>query len=70
MSVLYYLRQALLGGRADGRPNSAFDPQQLAAGTRIELEHTDDLAVAKEIAKDHLTEDPDYYIKLKKMEGG
>jgi len=33
-----------------------------------EMEHTDDPSVAKEIAMDHLTEDVDYYKKIKKIE--
>lgn len=41
---------------------------QLAMGIRVEMEHTDDESIASEIAKDHLTEDPDYYSKLKKIE--
>ena len=30
----------------------------------VEMEHTNDPDIAKEIAMDHLTEDPDYYSKL------
>lgn len=56
------------GGLSSGMPDSAFDPVQLRAGIKVELEHTSDRAVAKEIAKDHLKEDPKYYIKLRKME--
>lgn len=37
-------------------------------GVKVEMEHTDDRSVAKEIAKDHLSEDPKYYSKLKKIE--
>jgi len=54
----------LPGGRGDGRPDEDFDPAQLHRGIVVELEHTYDRAIAKEIAKDHLTEDPDYYRKL------
>ena len=32
------------------------------------MEHTDDPDLAREIAMDHLTEDPDYYTKLEKVE--
>ena len=42
--------------------------QQLDAGIKIEQEHTSDLAIAKEIASDHLSERPDYYEKLKQVE--
>jgi hypothetical protein len=40
----------------------------LVDGVFVELEHTDDPQKAREIAMDHLTEDPNYYIKLKKIE--
>lgn len=43
---------------------------QMEMGIKVEMEHTDDLSIAAEIAKDHLTEDPDYYTKLKKIEEG
>lgn len=59
--------EVLRGGRGDDRPDSAFDPEQLRAGVKEEMEHTDDPAEAKEIAKDHLTMDKRYYIKLKRM---
>lgn len=39
---------------------------QLAKGIKVELEHTNDKKVAKEIALDHLKEDPNYYTKLLK----
>ena len=42
--------------------------QQLAKGIRIEKEHTDDPATAKEIALDHLAEYPDYYDRLEQVE--
>lgn len=51
-------------GIADNLPDDAFDADELARGTLHEMEHTDDPDVAKEIAKDHLAEDPDYYKKL------
>lgn len=42
--------------------------KQLKKGTGVELEHTSDKAIAKEIALDHLAEDPAYYDKLEKVE--
>ena len=42
--------------------------RQLEMGVKIEMEHTDSLEKAKEIAMDHLWEDPSYYTKLKKVE--
>lgn len=42
--------------------------KQLAAGMVVELEHTNNNAVAREIALDHLTEAADYYSYLENME--
>lgn len=71
------------GGRADGsgladhlkkkgehRRGSAvrIDPRQLAMGIRVEMEHSDNREVAREIALDHLAEDPNYYTHLQEME--
>ena len=44
------------------------DPYWLKVGTVVEMEHTDDPAVAQQIALDHLAEHPDYYILLNRME--
>lgn len=41
---------------------------QLKKGIKVELEHTTDKRVAKEIALDHLKEFPDYYDRLAKAE--
>lgn len=60
--------EKLHGGAGDYRPDSDFDAQQLEIGIKHEMEHTKDRKIAKEIAKDHLTEDPNYYKKLKKIE--
>ena len=42
--------------------------KQLEKGVRVELEHTSDRVVAKEIALDHLSEFPDYYTRLDRVE--
>lgn len=42
--------------------------KELEMGIKVELEHTKDKGKAKEIAMDHLSEIPDYYTRLKKME--
>ncbi len=44
--------------------------KQLDMGMEVEMEHTDDKEKAKEIALDHLWEDPKYYSKLSKIEEG
>lgn len=66
------------GGRASGLCPGDFDPAVLAAGTRVELEHTPKRTTAREIAMDHIIEDrqknrqglwtSDYYVKLRQVE--
>ena len=61
---------AVPGGLADGIPDFVFDSMELARGIEVELEHTTDINVAKDIAKDHLLEDRNYYKKLEVVESG
>lgn len=61
-------QERIPGGLAKGKHPSDFDPEQLAKGMKVELEHTPDRDVAREIAMDHLMEDPAYYDKLEKIE--
>ena len=42
--------------------------KQLKMGVKVEMEHTKDRKKVKEIAMDHLWEDPNYYTKLNKIE--
>ena len=42
--------------------------KELEMGIKIEMEHTDNKDKAKEIAMDHLWENPSYYTKLKKSD--
>lgn len=53
----------------DVDPNINYDPEELAKGIKVELEHTSYKAIATIIAKHHLAEDPQYYTKLSKVEG-
>jgi len=54
----------LPGGTGDKTPTDKVNAVQLSLGVQIEMEHTNDPEIAKEIAMDHLTEDPEYYQKL------
>lgn len=58
----------LPGGPGDDKPDEDFDATELARGIKVEREHTTSDDLAKEIAKDHLSEDPAYYQKLQKIE--
>jgi len=69
------LADLIPGGLADDKPDRLYAKDQVRKGTKVELEHVDSKAKAKEIAKDHLEEQreagetQDYYDKLLKMEG-
>lgn len=67
-TVTGYTKDLLPGGKGDDAPQSDFDDEQLQVGIQHELEHTEDEQIAREIAMDHLTEDPDYYRKLQSIE--
>ena len=61
-------KDLLPGGEADNVPDRDFSAPLLAEGAKHEREHTDNDQIAKEIAKDHLSEDPRYYQKQKEIE--
>jgi hypothetical protein len=63
-------KDLLQGGAGDNLPDRDFSEPALAEGAKHEHEHTRDDQVAKEIAKDHLSEDPQYYEKIKEIEKG
>lgn len=67
---IYHLLSSLLKGVGKHAhvPDAAFDPRELEMGIKVEMEHTNNEDVAKIIAKDHLTEFPDYYNRLTGME--
>jgi hypothetical protein len=67
-SIYFKSAEKIPGGLADKKSPKDFNSKALAKGTKIEREHTDDPEKAREIAMDHLTEDPKYYDKLEKIE--
>jgi hypothetical protein len=58
----------LPGGKADNLEDDEFDSDSLEDAKKHEGEHTKNKKIAKEIAKDHLKEDPKYYDKLARVE--
>ncbi|MHA1302078.1 MAG: hypothetical protein ACTSPI_00050 [Candidatus Heimdallarchaeaceae archaeon] len=60
--------EKIQGGKADGKPDSKYPSSEITKGTKVEMEHTDDPDIAKEITKDHLEEHKSYYIGLRLME--
>lgn len=72
-------KEILQGGIADNKTiekiakqqnidNIFYAYAQLKKGIAVELEHTDNEEIAREIALDHLSESIDYYKELEKME--
>jgi hypothetical protein len=45
-----------------------FDPETVAEGIKVEMEHTDDPEIAMKITLDHLAENERYYAYLEVME--
>jgi len=62
------LKDMLSGGLGDKLKPEDVDPDELAMGIEVEMEHTTDREIAQEIAIDHLAEIKDYYSRLKRME--
>lgn len=56
------------GGLSEGKDVSKYPPEQVRKGIRVEMEHTDNPEIAREIAYDHLEEDKRYYDKLELIE--
>ena len=64
----YTLKDLFRDGLSQNLPDKYFDQDQLNKGIQVEYEHTNNMELAKKIAKDHLVEFPDYYTRLEKME--
>lgn len=67
--------EVLVGGLADGMPDSAFNAEQLKVGEKIEMEHIGNnpnkifaRLVSREITKDHCVEFWNYYDYLQLLE--
>lgn len=56
------------GGRSDSevreKATKLFDPLEISVGIKVEMEHTNSIEAAREIALDHLVENRDYYTRL------
>jgi hypothetical protein len=62
-----YYDNLLVGGKGDDLDEEDVDPDELMMGLDVEMEHTTNKKIAREIALDHLAEDPEYYTKLKSI---
>ncbi len=57
--------EKIVGGKGDRKKDSQFSPKEIKMGHKVEMEHTSSPRIAAEITRDHLTENPKYYSKLK-----
>lgn len=69
-------KDSIEGGKGDDIPESKLNKKQLDMGQKVEMEHTNDPELAREIARDHLSEElkdgkekdkQEYYTKLKQI---
>ena len=70
MSSQYWIENFLTAGNwnRSGLRIESVDKKELARGIEIEMEHTSDPVISLRIALDHLSEYPDYYTALDRME--
>lgn len=61
-------KDKIKGGKGDKMDPDYVNYYEFTKGWKHELEHTDDIDKAKEIALDHLAEDPNYYTRLEMIE--
>ena len=67
-TTIYKIISSVLSeGKTKGK-DIKHDPKELEIGMKVEMEHTSCPLVARKISLDHLSEIPDYYTRLKKME--
>jgi hypothetical protein len=66
--MIYKLIGSFLGYGKSKDFKGTYDPKQLEAGIKIEMEHTNNTKIAERIAKDHLAEFSTYYTYLAEME--
>lgn len=62
----FFTENDLPGGAGDNLSAQDVDQAELQKGIKHEMEHTKDEALAKEIALDHLAENPHYYSDMEK----
>ena len=68
VSMLKKAKDLLPGGQADNVSDAKFNKKKLRYAQKHEMEHTTNPGMAKELAKDHMLEDKNYYKKLEKIE--
>lgn len=67
-ATMYELLSSLLTEGASKNFQGTYNYAQIDLGVNIEMEHTTCSVIAMKIARDHLSEIPDYYTRLIAME--
>lgn len=62
-----YMGKKITVGKHKDITDHHYDAHELAMGIEDEMQHTKDERAAKSIAKDHLSEIPDYYSRQRRM---
>lgn len=62
MALTY--KEFINGGKGSGKDFDDLDSDELTVGIEVEMEHTLSRDIAREIASDHLAENPKYYSNL------
>jgi len=65
--IFMILADVLTQGKSKGKDINP-DAKELEMGIKVEMEHTTIVEISRKIAMDHLSEIPDYYTRLAKME--
>lgn len=65
---IYMILSSILNEGKSKDFKGKYDPEQIKMGVKVEVEHTPNSLIAEKISKDHLSEIPDYYTRLSKME--
>jgi hypothetical protein len=67
-SDIYHVLSSVLSEGFSRGKDIKHDPSELKMGIEVEYEHTTNPLIARKISLDHLSETPDYYTRLKRME--
>ena len=59
-------KDKIKGGKGDKASPDDFDQKELMKGIHHEMEHTDKISIAMEIAIDHLSSNENYYSELER----
>ena len=65
---IYAILSSILSEGKSTKKLEDFDKKEVEMGMKVEMEHTSFPAIARKISHDHLSEIPDYYTRLAKME--